>query len=241
MFIPLVDSLRCVAGHEDTWLVASIERSEERDIRHGFLGCPICFVEYPIRDGIAYFGVDPAEASAAAAPFDVVGDDDAMRLAAALDLTDPRMVAVLYGEWGALAPVMRGFSPAHLLLVNPPAGLTSGDGVSVVRTALVAPIARGSMDAVALGSGASPAMVDSLVASIRAGGRIAGPRELPVPDDAAELTRDDEIWVAERTEAATRRSSRLNGRAEIPVPAVLFPRSCFESSLRAAPAFSDGA
>jgi uncharacterized protein YbaR (Trm112 family) len=201
MFIPLVDSLRCIAGHEDTWLVASIERSEERDIRHGFLGCPICSAEYPIRDGIAYFGVDASEMTAT--PLQAVEDDDAIRLAAALDLTEPRMVAVLYGAWGALAPVMRGFSPAHLLLVNPPAGMASGDGVSVVRTAVTAPIARGSMDAAALGSGASPGMVDSLVASVRGGGRIVGPRDLPPPGDAAELTRDDRIWVAERTEGAT--------------------------------------
>src|SRR6185503_886992 len=82
VFIPLVDSLRCIAGHDETWLVASIERSEERDIRQGFLGCPICLAEYPIRDGIAYFGVDPAEPVVAAMAG--VEDDDALRLAAAL-------------------------------------------------------------------------------------------------------------------------------------------------------------
>lgn len=199
MFIPLVDSLRCIAGHEDTWLVASIERSEERDIRQGFLGCPICYAEYPIRDGIAYFGVDPAEAIVEAMPARV-DEEDAVRLAAALDLTDPRMVAVLTGSWGAFAPVMRGFSPAHLLLVNPPAAIASGDGVSVIRAANVAPIARGSMDALALDSGVSPVMLETLVESLRGGGRIAGPVDLPVPTAAAELTRDDRIWVAERAE-----------------------------------------
>jgi hypothetical protein len=201
VFIPLVDSLRCIAGHEDTWLVASIERSEERDIRHGFLGCPICFAEYPIRDGIAYFGVDPADATARAMPARVA-EDDALRLAAALDLTDPRMVAVLVGSWGAFAPVVRGFSPAHLLLVNPPEGISSGDGVSVIRTASVAPLARGSMDAVALDSAVSPGMLESLVESLRGGGRVAGPVDLPLPAAAAELTRDDRIWVAERAEGA---------------------------------------
>ena len=201
MFIPLVDSLRCIAGHEDTWLVASIERGEERDIRHGFLGCPICFAEYPIRDGIAYFGVDPAEATADAMPTRVA-EDDAVRLAAALDLTDPRMVAALVGSWGAFAPLMRGFAPAHLLLVNPPRGIGSGDGVSVVRTASVAPLARGSMDAVALDSGCSSRMLESLMDSLRGGGRVAGPVGLPVPPAAAELTRDDRIWVAERAEGA---------------------------------------
>ena len=202
MFIPLVDSLRCIAGHEDTWLVASIERAEERDILHGFLGCPICFAEYPIRDGVAYFGVDPTEAIAPAMP-ERVAEDDAVRVAAVLDLTDPRMVALLVGASGALGPVIRGFSPAHLLLVNPPAGIASGDGVSIVRAAGVAPVARGSMDAAALDSGVSPEMVDSVVAAVRGGGRIAGPSNIPVPIGAAELTRDGRIWVAERASEAS--------------------------------------
>ena len=200
MFIPLVDSLRCIAGHEETWLVASIERSEDRDIRQGFLGCPICLAEYPIRDGIAYFGVDPAEPATAPMPARV-DEADAVRLGAALDLTDPRMVALLFGPWGAYAPIVRGFSPAHLLLVNPPAGIASGDGVSIVRTDSVAPVARGSMDGVALDSGASPQMLESLAGSLRAGGRLAGPVALPLPEAAAELARDDRIWVAEQSEA----------------------------------------
>lgn len=201
MFIPLVDSLRCIAGHEDTWLVASIERAEERDIRHGFLGCPICFAEYPIRDGVAYFGIDPSEAVPTEMP-ERVSEDDAVRLAAALDLTDPRMVALVFGGAGAFAPVMRGFSPAHLLLVNPPSGLASGDGVSIVRAAKVAPVARGSMDALALDLGVSLEMLDSLVTAVRGGGRLAGPLGLSPPAAAGvtELTRDDRIWVAERSQ-----------------------------------------
>jgi hypothetical protein len=211
VFIPLVDSLRCTAGHEETWLVASIDRSEQRDIRHGFLGCPICLAEYPIRDGIAYFGVDPSATVDIPMPSQVL-EEDAVRLAAALDLTDPRMVAVLLGGWGAYAPAILGFSPAHLLLVNPPTGIASGDGVSVIRTATVAPIARGSMDAVALDAGRSHEMLESLVASLRAGGRLAGAIQLPVPGDAAELTRDDRIWVAERPETAGTTSGLISLR-----------------------------
>lgn len=203
MFIPLVDSLRCVAGHEETWLVASIDQAEERDIRHGFLGCPICYAEYPIRDGIVFFGVDPAQTLAPPMPPLAPGDDDALRLAAALDLTDPRMVAVLHGAWGAFAPVIRGYSPAHLLLVNPPAGIASGDGVSVIRTGSVAPIGRGTMDAVALDAGASDELIASLIATVRGGGRVAGPPDVPLPADTTQLTRDDHLWVAERSAEAT--------------------------------------
>jgi hypothetical protein len=201
VYLPLVDSLRCIAGHEDTWLVASIEIAEERDIRHGFLGCPVCLAEYPIRDGVVYFGVPVAESNTP--PLRAAADEDAIRLAAVLDLTDPRMVAMLHGTWGALAPLVRGFSSAQLLLVNPPMEIASGDGVSVIHTAAVAPLARGSVDAVAIDSAPSPEMLESLVGALREGGRLAGPSDLTLPPGITELTRNDRIWVAERTEGAT--------------------------------------
>ena len=190
MFTPLVDILRCPNAHDETWLVASIDRAVDRDILEGMLGCPICLAEYPIRAGIVHFAeVAPAAPSAP-------GDDDAVRLAAALDLTEARKTALLHGAWGALAPLVRGIAPSQLLLVNPPAAITSGDGVSIVRAAS-APVARGSVDAVAAGADASDAMVASLVAVLRAGGRMAAPVTIRVPDALVELARDEAIWVAE--------------------------------------------
>jgi hypothetical protein len=44
-----------------------------------------------------------------------------------------RMTAILHGTWGALAPIMRGLTPAQLVLVNPPDGIASGDGISPRR------------------------------------------------------------------------------------------------------------
>ncbi|MGH7617800.1 MAG: hypothetical protein ACREPM_11270, partial [Gemmatimonadaceae bacterium] len=90
MFTPLVDTLRCPNAHDETWLVASIERAEERDIREGTLGCPVCLAEYPIRDGIVRF------ADVTLPALEAPREDDAVRLAAALDLTEPRMTAVLH-------------------------------------------------------------------------------------------------------------------------------------------------
>lgn len=191
MFIPLVDVLRCVKPHDDTWLVASIQRAEDRDIISGTLGCPVCFAEYPIRDGVVLFS-EQTPTPAYVAPM----EDDAMRLAAALDLTDARMTAVLHGAWGAHAPLLRGISPVQLLLVNPPPGMSSGDGVSIVR-ADHAPIAHGAVNAVAVDADASAEMRASLRASLRAGGRMLGPVSMPVPEGLTELARDDEIWVAE--------------------------------------------
>ena len=199
MFIPLVDLLRCVRPHEETWLVASIDEPVDRDIVTGTLGCPICMAEYPIRDGIVLFDDAPASAPAAGvAPT----EEDAVRVAASLDLTDARMTALLHGAWGAYAPIIRGLTPAQLLLINPPHGITSGDGISIVRSASVAPVARNSMAGVAVGENASGSMLESLVSSLRAGGRMIGSVRLRIPPGLAELARDEEVWVAQREASA---------------------------------------
>src|SRR3569833_2505384 len=191
MFVPLVDSLRCPNPHDETWLVASIERAEERDIKQGMLGCPSCYAEYRIVDGIVRFD-DTVQRS----PFIAANEQEAMRIAAALALTDPRMTAVLVGEWGAHAPLIRAMAPAHLLLVNPPEGIASGDGVSLIATNAM-PVASASMDGVAIDAHAPDAIVARLSAALRGGRRMIGPVIRPVPVFLKELVRDDEIWVAE--------------------------------------------
>ena len=205
MFTPLVDILRCPNAHDETWLVASIDRSEDRDIREGTLGCPVCLAEYPIREGVVRF------AEVESLPPTTQREEDAVRLAAALDLTEARMTAVLQGVWGGLAPIVRGMSPAQLLLVNPPAGIASGDGVSIVH-ATTAPLARGSADAIAFDATASDAMIESLVASLKGGGRMLGPATATVPEELTELARDKEVWVAQLAPGATSSPIQLKRR-----------------------------
>jgi uncharacterized protein YbaR (Trm112 family) len=199
MFIQLVDILRCVRrpAHEETWLVASIDRAEDRDIIEGFLGCPLCSAEYPIREGIVHF-----DSQAVRPAYRPASEEDATRLAAALDLVDARMVALLHGRWSSCAPMVRGISPAQLLLVNPSAGITTGDGVSIVL-AEFAPVATASIHAVAIDESASPAMIASAVASLRSGGRMLGPAAVAIPGALVEIARDDDLWVARLETAAT--------------------------------------
>ena len=192
MFIPLVDILRCVNPHEETWLVASIERAEDRFIIDGTLGCPICLAEYPIRDGVVYF-TEAEIQSGSVSP----EEPEAMRLAAALDLTEPRKTALLQGSRGAHAHLIRGFSPAQLILLNPPRGSTSGDGVSVIVSEKV-PLAQQSVDAIAVDdsfrleeSGATT------LPALKRGGRLLAPVSTPVPNGFNELARDDDVWVAQ--------------------------------------------
>lgn len=191
MFIPLVDHLRCPAAHEETWLVASIDRAEDRDILDGVLGCPKCLAEYTIQDGIVYF-----DANVERTPFRAPDELQATRLAAALDLTDPRMTAVLHGDWGAHAQLIRSMSPAQLLLLNPPHGIVSGDGISIV-VADTAPFAAASMDAAAVDITASDAMAESLRTCLRGGRRMLGPARMALPAFLVELVRDAEVWVGQ--------------------------------------------
>jgi uncharacterized protein YbaR (Trm112 family) len=195
VFIPLVDILRCVNAHEETWLVASIERSENRFIVEGTLGCPICLAEYPIRDGVVFFA-ERARTESDAQP----SESEAVRLAAALNLTEPRMTAVLHGKWGTHAHILRGIAPAQVILLNPPLGVASGDGVSLIVSDAV-PFAQRSVDAAAFDASVSLETSDStLVAlqrSLRQNGRMLADGALVLPDGLTELARDDDVWVAQ--------------------------------------------
>jgi uncharacterized protein YbaR (Trm112 family) len=189
VLIPLIDSLRCPNAHDETWLVASIDRAVERDMLEGTLGCPKCLAEYPVRDGIVRFADVPR------APFMAPSEREATRIAAALDLTDPRMTAVLYGLWGAHAPLVRARAPAALILVNPPEGVVTGDGISIVL-AESPPLAIASMDGAAVDAAAGDAVAAALRSTLKGGRRMLGPASLAVPAFLEELARDDDVWVA---------------------------------------------
>ncbi|HEY5060677.1 MAG TPA: hypothetical protein VII52_04025 [Gemmatimonadaceae bacterium] len=202
MFVPLVDILRCTRPHADTWLVASIDRADGRYIVDGVLGCPTCLAEYPIRNGIAFFS--PPRSWAAQMQPD---ETSAVRVAAALDLTDARMTAVLHGSWGVHGQLIVGVSPSQLLLLNPPDEVVVGDGVSGVVSE-VAPLAAGSVSAAAIDTTMTPTLLESLRRSLRAGGRLLGPTVLAVPGGFTELARDADVWVA-RLDAAVTESAPI--------------------------------
>src|SRR4051812_37196810 len=119
MFIELVDALRCPVPHEESWLVAAATRMEARHIVDGTLGCPVCSAEYPIRNGVVDFrrggGVVAAPVASSA--------EQAMRMAALLDLADAQGFAVLLGEWGAHAHELASIVETPLVVIDPPPGI----------------------------------------------------------------------------------------------------------------------
>lgn len=202
MFIELVDSLRCIVPHEDSWLVAGADRMDGRRIVDGTLGCPVCRARYEIRDGVAWFGAEPTVGAGreVTSPWEAP-EAEAMRLAALLGVTDQGGRVLLEGAWGALAERVLQLVPVELLLVDPPAEVRAGEGISVVRTAgTTLPLAAASMRAAAADA-PTGARLDAIAGVVRPGGRVVAPAPVPVPAELAELARDERHWVAERRAA----------------------------------------
>ena len=176
------------------------ERMVGRDVVEGTLGCPICRAEYPIAAGVAHFdGGEPGTTQS-----ELPDENEAVRLAALLDLTDARGYAILVGTTGSHAARLRELTDVQLLLVNPPPGAAMGAGVSGLTTDSASsslPLAAASARAIALDDVATPAQLALAVIVASPGGRILAPLALTVPEGVTELARDDHQWVAERTSA----------------------------------------
>lgn len=195
MFIELVDLLRCPEPHDETWLVASSERMDGRDIVQGVLGCPICRAEYPIEDGVVRFG-----GSATGAVEPRVSNLDPEALAAFLGLTDSSGVAVIVGELGHQARALHELTGVQLLLANPPREIEMGGGLSglTLPASGVLPLAANSVRGVALDRAAAPELAESAARALRPNGRLLLPVSLSLPDGLTSLARDESLAVAER-------------------------------------------
>jgi uncharacterized protein YbaR (Trm112 family) len=205
MHSELVDTLRCLSVHEESWLVAAADEIAGRHIMRGLLGCPVCHARYPIEQGIADFtggGRLPVALEQGTMSRDASA---AMKLAAMFDLTDPSGYVILVGEWARLAIELRALVPVMVLAVNAPPDVAMGDGVSGVATETRIPVAAGSARALALdASNAEQAAIDPVAAlgAVKPGGRVVGLAASVVPDDVSIVARDDEHWVGTRTSGA---------------------------------------
>jgi uncharacterized protein YbaR (Trm112 family) len=201
MFIELVDSLRCIEAHDETWLVAAVTRMDERHVIDGLLGCPICRRQYPVRDGIAWFTTAEPDADRLTHVAATHDEERIMRAGALLGLTDGGGIVCLDGAWADCADALTALGPAHVVVLNANAG-AAGETVSVLAVDDKLPFAPGALRAVALGA-ASGSLVASASAATRSRGRLVVPADIPVPDGVLELARDGAVWVGERGAVAS--------------------------------------
>lgn len=203
MHSELVDTLRCLSVHEESWLVAATDETAGRHIMRGLLGCPVCHARYPIEHGIADFS-NGARVPVALEGESAATEESAVKLAAMLDLTDPSGYVILTGEWARLGAALREIVPVMVLAVNPHPDAGMGDGVSGVMTLDRIPVAASSARAIAFDAASDPYGLDLAAAlgAVKPGGRVVANVAVEVPDDVAVLARDSEHWVATRTSGA---------------------------------------
>lgn len=214
MFIELLDTLRCVRPHEDSWLVGSFDELVDRHVLRGTLGCPVCAAEYPVRGGVVDFrsGEGQVGESSEGLTADRPAEADPMRVAALLGLAEPGGVVMLMGRWAAAAPALEALVPGtQFLLVNPMAPVFPF--ASAVRTGPILPIAAGALRAAAFDASGLPRMEPRQAARVvRPGGRVVAPAREAVPEGFTELARDEAEWVAERNAESTGPVLRLTRR-----------------------------
>jgi uncharacterized protein YbaR (Trm112 family) len=200
MFIELIDLLRCINAHEDTWLVASFKTVSNRFVREGSLGCPSCSAQYPIHDGIADFsaGLDLPSCEAERAAASHQREELATRAGAYLSATEPGATIVLGGVWAYAAQDLSEMAEVRVLALNVLPEVEESSTVGLLQAGSEIPVQAGSVLGVALDAWFPAKILESAVRAVRPGGRIVGPVVMPPPAELAVLAHDDHYWVAQK-------------------------------------------
>jgi hypothetical protein len=199
VFIEMLDLLRCINPHEDTWLVASLKALSNRIVLDGTLGCPVCHAQYPIRGGVADFRQgDSTRPLPEHVPLSFSRDELATRMGAFLNATEPGATLVLGGSWAEAAQEVSLMTETRVLALNPGSAVEESETVGLLRVSREIPLAAGSVLGVALDETFPVEILGSAIKVLRPGGRIVGPSSMTPPADLAVLARDDRHWVGEK-------------------------------------------
>ena len=197
MFIELTEILRCPNGHPESYMVAAPMTMDGRRIVRGAVGCPECKAEYPILDGVVYFGAGESAAPPRVAP---APEYDVTALAAFLHLTGPGGYAVLVGAAARFAPALAAAVPGvHFVAVNPPPGVAPSAMVSLLRDPRGIPLRSAAVRGVALGGdAASPPWLGEAVRVLLPGLRLVIEADGSAPEGITELARGGGVLVGVR-------------------------------------------
>jgi hypothetical protein len=200
VFIEMIDLLRCINAHEDTWLVASFKKVSNRFVLEANLGCPSCSAQYSIHDGIADFSagtvLPSCEAERAGASHR--REELATRAGAYLEVTEPGATIALGGVWAYAAQELSELTEVRVLALNAPTDVKESPTVGLLHVGSQIPVAPGSLLGVALDAWFPAKIVESAIRAVRPGGRVVGPTVIPPPAGLTVLAHDDAYWVAQK-------------------------------------------
>jgi uncharacterized protein YbaR (Trm112 family) len=190
MFIELTDHLRCPADHEESYLVLLPDRMEDRSVREGRLGCPVCGRTYALVEGVLDLGGEVPQPP----PATLLEPEP---LTALVGLSGPGGYLVLVGtpaaRWREVAELNPGVG---LVAVNPGPDVADAPGISVLRGGSL-PLKSRSMRGVVLGSpyGSDPRWVADGARAVLPGLRVAGEGPIPQSDAIDLMATAGGVWV----------------------------------------------
>jgi hypothetical protein len=200
VFIELIDLLRCIRPHDETWLVASFSKVNNRFVEEAKLGCPSCSAEYWIRGGVADFSgeviLPKCEDERKAASHR--REELATRAGAYLEATEPGATVVLGGLWAYAAQELSEMAKIRVIAINAPSDVKESETVGLVRVGSQIPLVAGSVLGVAVDAWFPTNIAESALRVVRPGGRIVGPVASKPPSELSILAHDDKYWVAQK-------------------------------------------
>ena len=191
MFIELTDHLRCTADHDESFLVLLPDQMEDRSVRTGHLGCPVCGRTFQLVDGVLDTGDAPAPGVRSGSAL------DADALTALVGLHGPGGYLTLVGPVASLWKDVAELNPGvALVAVNPPAEIRDAAELSVLRGASL-PIKSGSMRGVVLGRpfADDPHWVREAARVVLPGLRVVGEGKDPPQELVGLLASAEGVWV----------------------------------------------
>lgn len=203
----MTDLLTCPRCGPSRGLILLVQEVEERRVRSGWLGCPSCRHDFPVRGGIADLRLESEEGPPAPQP--VREDELALKILALTGLAEERTYLLLDERLSHVAAEIAEMAPdLEVITVRASAGETETErhGISRVLAREPFPLAEHRLRGVAVAPGGDAALVRAAARRLVVGGRLA------LFDATAEDLREVErsglrIAAAEGRTAVAERSS----------------------------------
>jgi SAM-dependent methyltransferase len=193
VYIEFIDLLRCIEPHEESQLVAALNRVDGRHVIEAKLGCPVCGAEIFIENEVAIF-----DDTAAFPPPILLDDSHAMRISAFLDLIAPGKVVLLAGDFARVAASIAESAGARVIALNSPSPAHLIDDVAEIRASSRIPLASKSLDGIAFDeSHATPELLTEAARLLKPGGRLYVKWRGSLLPQFRELARSENETVAE--------------------------------------------
>jgi uncharacterized protein YbaR (Trm112 family) len=205
MHIELTEMLRCPASHREDVLVLSTGEVQNRMVRSGVVGCPVCQKEYPISRGVVDFtargtGDEGRGATGPTPPPSPLPRP--LELQALLELSGPGGYVVMVGaaarQAGGLSDQMAGI---HFVGINAPPDIDELPVLSLLRANERIPLRAGIARGVVVGAdlATSPWLVEAHRVLLR-GRRFVVESETPeLPIGLVKLAAGNGLWVGEKS------------------------------------------